>query len=381
MQRISQSRSLSDRSDGSLRRGRPPSPASSNRTIAPVGITTLAPAFTQALPVLGTVPSTYSHEFRAELLYDLCAALVREGLGGPETWRKCEKNAQVFAQRAIMESIGKECWNLLQRNVEYHLSVSDVAERYGEDKLLGNGRLAVTIECSGSGFLKIGPAIAALEAEASGLGAAFYWTLTYALYRVMRIYNHDDALEYEERMREYAEEDEENREQYEFPDVEKALPECIQETLTSEGHRAFTLRARRLLLNHRRGRYHSWIERLRTIERLSRVRLPSDVHFREDGGYDSIPLPSLLVAFKEHDAVVACFDEESQYMLEGSAEPTLGVVFSPQKPEEVRRALRAVGRFIALNYELFQLVECLADWEKRNAGTHLDRGEPSLRAA
>jgi hypothetical protein len=238
----------------------------------------------------------------------------------------------------------------------------------------------VTIECSGCGFLKIGPAIAALEAEAPGLGSAFYWTLTYSLYRVMRIYNHDDALQFEERMHEYTEDDEENREQYEFPEVEKALPECIQ-TLTCDDHRAFTLRARRLLRKHMWGKHRSWVERLRTIERLSRVRLPIDVHFREDGGYDTIPLPSLLVAFKEHDAVVACFDEESQYMLEGSAEPTLGVVFSPQKPEEVLRALRAVGRFIAINYELFQLVECLAEWEKHNAGTHLDRGEPSLRAA
>jgi hypothetical protein len=58
--------------------------------------------------VLGTVPTTYSHEFRAELLYDLCAALVREGLGSPETWGKCEESAIVFAQRVIMESIGDE---------------------------------------------------------------------------------------------------------------------------------------------------------------------------------------------------------------------------------------------------------------------------------
>jgi hypothetical protein len=315
------------------------------------------------------------------LLYDLCAALVREGLAGPETWRRCEDSAQVFAERAIMESIGEERLNLLQRNVEYHLSVSDVAERDGEDKLLGNGRLAATIESSGCGFLKIGPAIAALEAEAPGLGAAFYWTLTYALYRVMRIYNHEDALEYEERMHEYAEDGEENHEQYEFPEVEKALPECIQQTLVSGDHRVFILKARRLLREHMTGQYCSWIERLRTIERLSRSRQPTDVCFREDGGYDTIPLPSLLVAFKEHDAVVACFDEESQYMLEGSAEPTLGVVFSPQKPEEVRRALRVVGRFIALNHELFQLVEAIQNWEKRNAGTHLDRREPSLRAA
>ncbi|MGA2653611.1 MAG: hypothetical protein ABSF28_24085 [Terracidiphilus sp.] len=341
----------------------------------------MAPVFTQALPVLGNVPTSYGHEFRAELLYDLCAALVREGLGGPETWQKCEGSAQVFAQRAIMESIGEECWSLLRRNAEYHLNVSDVAERDGEDKLLGEGRLAVTIECSGCGFLKIGPAIAALEEEAAGLGAAFYWTLTYALYRVMRIYNHDDALQYEERMRECAEDDEENREQYEFPEVEKALPECIQKTLKTENHRAFTLGARQLLMKHARGKFRGWIERLRSIQRLSRLRLPADGYFREAGGYDTIPLPSLVVAFKEHDAIVACFDEEGQYMLEGSAEPTLGVVFSPQKPEEVRQALRVVGRFIAINDELFQLVEALQAWEKRDADTCLDRGEPTLRAA
>jgi hypothetical protein len=286
----------------------------------------------------------------------------------------------MFAQRAIMEAICEERWNLLQRNVEYHLSVSDLAERDGEDVPLGKGQLAITIECGGSGFLKIGPAIEAREQEASGLGAAFYWTLTYAIYRVMRIYNHDDAFEYEERMKEYAEE-EDNPGQYEFPEVEKALPECIRQTLKAGG-RVRAVQARRLLAKHRNGRYRSWIERLRTLERLSRVRLPSDPSFREDGGYDTIPLPSLVVAFKEHDAIVTCFDEESQYMLEGSAEPALGVVFSPREPKEVKRAFRTVSHFVAFNYELFRLVEELADWEKNcHAGAHLDRGEPSLRAA
>lgn len=380
MQRISRSRPVPVRSDGLLRRKQRGSAPASNRTPAPVGIATLAPAFAQGLPTLDTVPTAYSHEFRAELFYVLCAALVREGLGGPEAWEKCDESAQVFAQRAIMEGIGEECWNLLQRNVEYHLTVSDVSEQYGAEALLGDGRLAVTIECSGCGFLKIGPAVAALEEEAEGLGAAFYWTLTYALYRVMRIYNHDDALQYDERMHEYAEEDEENREQYEFPEVEKALPECIRKTLTCDDHHSFTRSARRALRRHAGGQYRSWIERLRKIQQLSRVRMPTDAYFREDG-YDTIPLPSLMIAFKEHDAIVACFDEESEYMLEGSAEPTVGVVFSPRKPEEVRRAMRVVARFVALNCALFQLVEELQEWEKRHAGTDLDRGEPSLRAA
>jgi hypothetical protein len=177
----------------------------------------------------------------------------------------------------------------------------------------------------------------------------------------MRIYNHDDALQYNERMHEYAEEDEDNREQYEFPEVEKALPECVQKSLKRDDHRALLHESRRLLAMHRAGKYRSWIEHLRKIERLSRLRLATDPRFREDGGYDSIPLPSLLIAFKEHDAILACFDEEGQYMLEGSSEPALGVVFSPQKPEEVRRAVRAVRRFIALNVELFQMIEELQE--------------------
>jgi hypothetical protein len=313
------------------------------------------------------------------LLYDLCTALVREGLAGPELWQRSEGSSVVFAQRAIMERIGEKRWNFLKDNVEYHLSVSDVAECDGYDVLLGKGRLAVTIECGGAGYFKIGPAITALEAEAAGLGAAFYWTLTYALYRVMRIYNHDDALQYEERMREYAEDDEENREQYEFPDVEKALPECIQRTLKCNDHRRYRRDARRLLSEHRKGQFARWIQYVEKIDRLARLRMPTDSCFREEGGYDSIPLPCLIVSFHEHDAIEACFDEEGNYMLEGSSEPTVGVVFSPDKPDEVRNAIRVVERFIALNLELFELVEKVKQWEKCYAGTHLNRGEPSLR--
>lgn len=378
MQRISRTRSHSGRSDRSLRRKRQPTTRRPVRPPASAGIEALAPAFSLALPVLDSVQTAYCHELRGDLLYDLCAALVREGLAGPELWRRSEGSSIVFAERAIVERIGEKSCNFLKDNVEYHLSVSDVAERDGYDVLLGKGRLAVTIECAGAGYFKIGPAIAALEAEADGLGAAFYWTLTCALCRVMRIYNHDDAFQYEERMREYAEDDVENAEQYEFPDVEKALPECIRRTLKCDDHRRYRRNARRLLSEHRKGQFATWIEHIEKIERLARLRMPTDSCFREEGGYDSIPLPCLIVAFHEHDAIEACFDEEGNYMLEGSSEPTVGVLFSPGNPDEVGNAIRVVERFIALNLELFELVEEVRNWETRYAGSRLDRGEPSL---
>ncbi len=385
MQRIHRTRPDRVRSHKPVQREPGPHASGANGVADATGVALLAPAFAQALPSLAGLPTEYSHEFRAELVYDLCAALVREGLGTCESWTECGESVLVFAKHAIMRAIGEDRWNLLQRNVEYHLEISDVADREGFDEVMGDGQLAITVVCGGSGYLKIGPAIEALEAESPGLGAAFYWTLTYALYRLMRVYNHDDALQYEERMQENADQDdEENKGQYEFPEVEKALPDCIRSSLKKDGYDRWNLRARRLLCKYGNGRYGSWIKRLRKLQQLSRIRVCSSRNFIEEGNYDSPPLPSLLVAFKERDAITACFDEEGQYMLEGTSEPAVGVAFHPQNFEEVRQAVRIVERFVMFNHELFQWIEELQEWEKSedsHADTRLDRGEPSLRAA
>jgi DNA-binding transcriptional ArsR family regulator len=333
------------------------------------------------LPSLAGVRAEYNHEVNAELVYELCAALVREGLGTAETWEKSGGNALAFAQYAMINAIDTERSDLLQRNVEYHLEVSDQLGRAGSDVELESGQLVVTVECGGSGYFRIGPALDALEAEAEGLGAAFYWALTFALYRMMWIYNHDNALMYEERMRDYAAEDDaENQGQYEFPEVDKALPECIRKTQKRESL-DWKAHDRALLRRFRNGKYSSWFERLRRIQCLSRLQLKQSREFLELGYYDDPPLPSLLVAFKEHDAITACFDEEGQSMMEGTAEPTVCVVFSPRQPDQVRHAIRIVDRFIALNCALFELVEEIQEWEKRDAGTSIDRGDPSLRVA
>ena len=76
MQRIASTLPLCRSGNRPPRRGRQPSLAGTDGLITAVGIMTLAPPFTQALPVLDSVPSAYSHEFNAELVYDLCAALV-----------------------------------------------------------------------------------------------------------------------------------------------------------------------------------------------------------------------------------------------------------------------------------------------------------------
>jgi hypothetical protein len=332
----------------------------------------------QALPSLAMLPAHYNHEVNGELLYKLCAALTTRGLGSPETWQACGKSAVAYAQHSIMAAIGAERGDLLRRNLELHLEVSDVfGDGYTSgDQGVGDGKLCVTISCTGCGYLKMGPALDALEAEATGLGTAFYWSLIRSIYRVVQIYDHDDALMYEEMLRDNSDqEDPENAGQYEFPEVRRSLPPCIESTLDEKGGSD----SRQLLRTHSRGAFASWIGRLHTLERISKRRAQESQELI-DGNYDGPPLPSWLVAFRQHDAIVACFDEESQHMLESSAEPALCVVFSPDKPNEVERAIRAVDRFVSFNAELCLLAEEPARWEASNGRGDSDRGEPSLRA-
>ena len=329
MQRIDTSRRRRPTGDGPVRGHRQCAARHSIRTPSAPRITALAPAFGQALPTLDGVPAEYNYEVNAELLYD-GAALVKAGLGSPETWQRCGGNAVVFAQHSIMSGIGAQCGDLLQRNVEFHLQVSDVLERDGYGSTLSNGQLAVTIECGGSGYLKIGPALGALEDQAEGLGAAFYWTLIQALYRVMRdLLDHDDALMYEERLIEYANEDDEgNSHQYEFPEVEKALPTCIQKTLKEK----WRLGDRRLLRAHGKGPYRSWIDRLLKMQRLSRLRLEQwrELFRRPLLRWSSAPIVTSLPSRKETLSPPASTRKAST-RVEGSSEPTVCVVFSPKK--------------------------------------------------
>ena len=380
MQRIARTRRRRDPRACSLSRGQRAGVAGAHRSPATAPVETLAPAFAQALPSLDRQPVTYSHEVNGEMLYVLCATLVRMGLGTSELWMGCGQDPLAFARRSIVNRIGADTIALLERNVEYHLEVTDVV---GADSAgLSTGLLAITIHCSGCGFLKIGPALRVLEFEEEGLGAAFYWTLIRSLYRVMRIYDHSDAQAYEENLIEYAQEDDPaNRDQYEFPGVEKALPECIRRSLKHESEH-WRLDYRRLLQRHRNGRYRNWIGHVETIAKLARVRARSFEPADYDGYYDGPPLPALLIVFEEHDAVAACFDEESQHMLEGSAEPAFCAVFTLDNPEECSAAMHAAERFVLVNRAVCQLIEEIQAWEKEtNESRDRDRGDASLRAA
>src|SRR5260370_34410947 len=85
----------------------------------------------------------------------------------------------------------------------------------------------------------------------------------------MYVYDHDEAMQYEERLRDMAADDDEcNRDQYEFPEVEKALPDCIRKSLRHRTKKDYR-RYRRLIEKHRNGAFRTWMERLRRLQNRS----------------------------------------------------------------------------------------------------------------
>jgi len=55
------------------------------------------------------------------------------------------------------------------------------------------------------------------------------------------------------------------------------------------------------------------------------------------------PLPCLLVAFSQGDAVVGCFDDEAETAMEVTPQPNLIIPLKLSDPASVRAGFRALG--------------------------------------
>jgi hypothetical protein len=336
-----------------------------------VGLRPLAPQHGLAIPALTEVETSCSYQPNGALIYQLCRVLVERGVADGALWDEAGREAIPFACRAVQRMLDKVWDSKLDEFVKYSL---DIKDELGEDeqKLGVRGRLTAMVDTQMSGYLKIGPALDRLEEEHPGLGTAFYRLLQSSLARWIRVYDHTDAGYYEENLREMMEQDDpENSESYEFPQVNDAVPVYLRE----EDHDEIRVE-RALLRRFRSGACGDWIDRLLRIHRISRLLVR---HERVGDYYDDPPLPSLLVVFRQHDAIEACFDAEAQYFYEVSHEPIFAVPFMVESRQECDSAIRSIAAFFRLNTELFELIEVL-NWEESHAGGHQHREEPPLQA-
>jgi len=354
-----------------------PNPSrATNAAASAVGL--LAPAACCSPPSLAGVPASFLHLSGTKPLYQLCHALAKHNIGDAALWESVDRNPLAFAIKALTEWIDKQGGKAIDKHIEYLFSIRDNCDSY--DNPLTTGELYFTIETDTCGYLEIGAALDAMERETTGLGAAFYRVLVAALDPWMYLFCHREAGFCLERMIEWAKQEEDGEadlEQYEFPDVAGATPEYIRASLQQplQDHL-------RLLNGHKSGHYRALILSLLRLRKHSRLKPRQSLKLNTESLYDAGPLPSVLIVFKQHDAVMATFDQEFENAYECSHEPQLALKCNPAQPAQVRETLRVLSTFFRINKELCFLLETLSQFaEKTDGADNCDRSQPQLRAA
>jgi hypothetical protein len=232
--------------------------------------------------------------------------------------------------------------------------LSEVVEEYleaGESDPDGRG-LYLFLHPDSAAFVVAGPTLELLGREHPQLPATFYHVFTGALNRWIRTYDHRDAGDRVEILREWAEGEEE---QYEIADVAASTPACMKQ-------KPLSLRNLRRIEKQARGEtIKALIAGVLELERTSAlVRRPEFTDdLREQLMDANSPLPAALVVFAENDAIEAHFGDESQSWGEASSEPNLILPLSAFDPESIRSAfhtLAVVCRTLAVANRLIDIM-------------------------
>ncbi len=346
---------------------------SDQRVPSSSGVMLLGEGCGETLPTLRRIRSSYMVETDGDRLHRFCIALLERGFGDHSLWKKAGENPAVFTKALIQGLINQLCGNALDESVEYTCELTtDVNLFPYRRKPVQQESLFAMFHLARYGYVRVGAALKALEAEEPYLGAAFYFLMLRSAHQWFRVYDHRDAEWYLEEMHEWADqEDPEDRESYEFPPVEEAIPEPIRLARSWKDSCAVGL-----LRKQAKGPYSTWIEKVLTLYRLSRLKRET---FRFEGEYEAPAGPSWLVVFKQGDAIEACFDQQLELYYETDHEPTCAVSFRPENKAEFDSALHTMTVFLKINKVFAELVSLLNIWEDQHGSERERRAAPPLQ--
>ena len=343
-------------------------------------LSTLAPATVLSLPSLTGVPPSYEYYDGDERLFAFLHRLAELGIAStaPAEIEKLRTSPLAYAEAALTSWVNAQGGDTIDGNINYSLAIQTVAEEMLANKTMKDS-LLITAEAAYCGYMVAGAALDALEAKAKGLGEAFYRVLYTSLVKWMRIYDYSDARYYVDDMKQMAEGDNES-DQYEFPDVEAAIPALLRDAASPGPVHEHNLA---LLRKHQKSsKIGGWIIRLFEIHRLAQLPAAGDVRELLGAYYDQACMPSLLIVFHKQDTIEGCFDEEAQQWPEGSSEPCFAAAFDPADTNQTSTALQFLATFLQINRELCLLIKdfaTLAESLEKN-GRRPARGNSELAA-
>jgi hypothetical protein len=284
------------------------------------------------LPRLDGVPVEYQLSAEDPRAIKLAETLTVLGIADPSDWEESKHSPSAYVQATLKRCIALHGGERTRKDFALNVMISGCSDPYSGEE----GRqelLYLMVDPDSAGYMVVGPTLEMLERIHPRLPATFYHLFVGGVQRVVRVYDFRDAQDRVEMLKEWAE-GEPDQEQYEFPDMEGCIPPSIKLKPLSVGHvkriadSADDQVCRQLL--------RAALDLNKVSRRLRRPEISEET--REALMDSNPPLPALLVSFKPHDSVCACWDDESQAFLEASPEPNLLVEINPSDHASVRQA-------------------------------------------
>jgi hypothetical protein len=218
--------------------------------------------------------------------------------------------------------------------------VSDL-DPYGNDSDQDAGNeMFLVLEPESAGYVVLEPTLHVLEAVHPRLPVTFFDLFTAAMNRWIRVYDHRDAVERVEQLREWYQADPDG-ETVELPAVDAAIPAYLRKKWNPLTERF----VEQLAETARNRKTRALLEGAIDLSRASRKGKRPNIGERAQARLmdSNPPVPALVAVFNKHDAIEGCFDEECQGMLECPPEPNVILPFRLEDTASVREAFRLLG--------------------------------------
>jgi hypothetical protein len=279
------------------------------------------------------------HRFLADDLETirLSEILVALGIGAVEDWSQSQRDPTKYVLLTLQRWIRNHGGGAIDRRFDLDVTLSDRLVDYSDERG-PRETLYLIVDPEAAAFAVLKPTLEFLEKLHPRLPATFFRHFVGSLNRWVRVYDYHDAEERVEMLREWYE-GEANAEQYEVPDVDGCIPQCLKE-------RPLSLRSLRAVSHTiQRDELRDVVNGLLDLCQISkRAKRPE---FTEEMGEQLMdsnpPLPCLLAVFSPGDAVAGCFDDEAETALETTPQPNLIIPLKLTEPASVRQGFRTLG--------------------------------------
>lgn len=293
------------------------------------------------IPRLEGIPTEYRLFEGTDVAARLAKTLVSAGLADPARWVQVGRDPFRFVEQTLKDYVGAHNGPEIEKQFFLRLELASDLDPYrdGGDPADAD-EMYLILEPESAGYVVLGPTLRLLERAHRRLPVTFFDLFTGSLNRWIRVYDHRDAMERVEQLREWYEADPDG-ENVELPAVDAAIPDCLHK----KWHPLKERFVEQLAEKAGNRNVRALLEGVLALRRTSLGGKRPEIGDRAQARLmdSNPPVPSLLAVFNKHDAIEGCFDEECQGMLECPPEPSVILPFSLENAESVLEAFRLLG--------------------------------------